>query len=397
MISKSLQNDSQLNSSSTKRIQSIDLLRGLVMILMTLDHTRYFFLNINFNPLDIEQSNFPLFMTRWITHLCATSFIFLAGVGIYLYFKRIKNKKRLSYFLVMRGIWLIVLELTIINFAWLFNPTFMAAGVIWVIGWSMIFLALIVQLPMRLIALLGINLIVGHNLLDNIPAESLGNLNFLWSFLQQRQLFELSGNIKLYIIYPLIPWVGVMAVGYVFGQVFTWEKERRLKVLKKSSFTLLMGFLVLRGLNFYGDPNPWSQKSTVLKTFFSFMDLYKYPPSLLYLLITLAIALGSLYLFERYSLPIFYPLKILGRVPLFFYILHLWVIHIAAILFAFPKYGYQAITLPYLISDLRPENYGYDLHHVYVIWILILLLLYPMCSWFNNYKSKYKFWWLKFL
>ena len=162
-----------------------------------------------------------------------------------------------------------------------------------------------------------------------------------------------------------------MAVGYVFGEVFTWEKEIRLKRLKKLSLSLLMGFIFLRGLNFYGDPNPWSQQATVLKTFFSFIDFYKYPPSLLYLVITFAIAFALLYLLERYQSPVFYPLKILGRVPLFFYILHLWVIHFAAILFAFPKYGYQAITIPYIRSDMRPENYGYDLHHVYVIWILL--------------------------
>ncbi len=367
------------------------------MILMTLDHTRHFFSNVKFAPLDIEQSNLPLFMTRWITHLCATAFIFLAGVSIYLYLQRINNKRKLSSFLVMRGLWLIFLELTIINFAWLFDPTFLTAGVIWVIGWSMIILALIIQFPMRIVAILGIVLIVGHNLLDGIQAEVLGNFNFLWSFLHQRQLFEISGDIKLYIVYPLIPWVGVMSVGYVFGQVFAWEKERRLKLLRKLTLSLLIGFIVLRSLNIYGDPYPWSKKSTVLKTLLSFMNCYKYPPSLLYLLITLAIAFGFLYLLERYPLPIFYPLGILGRVPLFFYILHLWVIHLAAILFAFPKYGYQAVTIPYFRSDMSPENYGYDLHHVYVIWILILVILYPLCYWLNNYKSKHKFWWLKFL
>ncbi len=388
---------SDSNASFTKRIASIDLLRGLVIILMALDHTRIFFTNVTFNPLTIEQTNLPLYLTRWITHICATSFIFLAGVSIYLALKRGKNRKTMGHFLLLRGLWLIILELTIIKFAWLFSPDFFLAGVIWVIGWSMIILAFVIKLPTRIIGILAIFMILGHNILDSISADSWENFSFFWSFLHERKLFTTQGNIQFFLVYPLVPWVGVMALGYVFGPVFTWQPEKRFSFLKKTSLFLLISFLVLRGLNIYGDPKPWSQQSTLLKTFFSFWDCYKYPPSLLYLLITLSITLILLYLFERYPSAIFYPLKIFGQVPLFFYILHLWLIHLAAIVFALPKYGYQAVTIPYFIGSLKPENYGYDLHHVYLFWILILAILYPSCYWFNQYKAKHKFWWLKFL
>lgn len=397
MIGSKVTNLSDSNAPFKKRIISIDLLRGLVMVLMTLDHTRDFFTNVTFNPLNIEQTNLPLYLTRWITHICATSFIFLAGVSIYLALKRGKNRKIMGHFLLLRGIWLIILELTIIKFAWLFSPNLFGAGVIWVIGWSMIILAFMIKLPTRIISIWAVTLILGHNFLDSISADSFGNFSFFWSFLHERKSFTTLGNTQFFLIYPLIPWVGVMALGYVFGIVFTWQPKKRLSFLKKTSLFLLISFLILRGLNLYGDPKPWSQQSTFLKTLFSFFDCHKYPPSLLYLLITFSIALILLYLFERYPSAIFYPLKIFGQVPLFFYILHLWLIHITAILFALPKYGYQAITIPYLIGSLKPETYGYDLHHIYLFCILILFILYPLCYWFNQYKAKHKFWWLKFL
>lgn len=389
-------NSSQENKSLRKRIVSIDLLRGLVMVLMVLDHTRVFFTNLGFNPLDLTQSNTPLFLTRWVTHLCATTFVFLAGVSVYLSLKRGKTKTEQTRFLLIRGFWLIFLELTIISLAFSFSHGSYIAGVIWVIGWSMIILALLIHLDMRSIGIFAILLIVGHNLFDGIQAEQLGNLGWFWAFLHQLKRFEVIGEFRFVLVYPLIPWVGVMAGGYAFGTVFTWEKQKRLHYLRNLGLGLLCSFVVIRGINIYGDPKPWSVQSSWGNTLLSFINCHKYPPSLVYLLITLSLAFFLLYFFEKYKLSMLNPLIIFGRVPLFFYLIHLWIIRLCAILFALLKYGFKA-TMRYIGSGDMPPDYGYDLHHVYVFCLMILIILYPCCFWFNNYKSKHNYWWLNYL
>ena len=380
-----------------KRLVSIDLLRGLVMVLMTLDHTRAFFSNVGFNPLDIEQSNIPLFLTRWITHLCAPSFVFLAGIAAYLSLQRGKTKPELARFLLIRGFWLIFLELTLVSFAWTFYPGLFIAGVLWVIGWCMVVLALLIALPIRSIAIFGIILIVGHNLFDSVQAEQLGNFGWIWAFLHERKMFVPIPGIRLFIAYPLIPWVGVMASGYAFGNVLTKTKRARLGWLRNLGWGLILSFFIIRGINLYGVPKPWSVQSSFWKTVLSFINCQKYPPSLTYLLITLGIAFLILYVFESTKKSVFKPLMVFGRVPLFFYILHIWLIHFSAILLALPKYGLKAVVLPYLSSSAMPDDYGYDLHHVYVLWLVMLAILYPICNWFANYKSKHKYWWLNYL
>ncbi|MEA5597708.1 DUF1624 domain-containing protein [Rivularia sp. UHCC 0363] len=391
-------NDSKnQDQSKIKRIVSVDLLRGLVMVLMTLDHTRDFFSNVRFNPLDIDQSNIFLFLTRWITHLCAPSFIFLAGVAAYLSLKRGKTKQQLARFLLIRGFWLIFLELTIVSLAWTFYPGLFMAGILWAIGWSMIVLAILIQLPIRSIAIFGVIVIVGHNLFDSVQVEQLGNFGWIWAFLHERTMFVPIPGIRFFLVYPLIPWVGVMASGYAFGKVLTKTKTERLGWLRNLGLGLIFSFVVIRGLNFYGDPKPWSVQSSFWKTILSFINIYKYPPSLAYLLITLGIAFLLLYVFESQRSVLFKPLMIFGSVPLFFYIIHLWLIHFSAVLLALPKYGLKAFALPYLLSSAMPDDYGYDLHHVYVLWIIMLVILYPICNSFSNYKSKNKRWWLTFI
>ena len=398
-ISSELLNNSQENDPPQiiPRLVSIDLLRGLVMVLMTLDHTRGFFSNVGFSALDLSQSNIPLFLTRWVTHLCATSFIFIAGTGAFLSLQRGKTKAELTRFLLIRGLWLICLELTVVSWAWTFYPGIFVAGVLWVIGWSMIFLALLIQLPISTMTIFGVILIVGHNLFDGVQAEQLGNFGWIWSFLHQQTMFSPLPGIRFVLAYPLIPWVGVMSCGYAFGYILTKQKTQRLHWLKNLGWGLFFSFVVIRGINIYGDPEPWSVQSTFVTTVLSFINCQKYPPSLLYLLITLGIFFLILYVFESKRLPILNPLLIFGKVPLFFYIIHIWLIHFAAIGLALPKYGLQAITLPYLLSSAMPDDYGYSLHHVYVLWIIMLIMLYPLCYWFINYKSKHKYWWLKFL
>jgi uncharacterized membrane protein len=379
------------------RLVSIDLLRGLVMVLMTLDHTRDFFSNFGFNALDLDRTNIPLFFTRWVTHLCAPSFVFLAGVAAYLSLKKGKNKQQMARFLLIRGLWLIFLELTVVSLAWMLYPGFFMGGVLWAIGWSMIILASIVHLPIRSIAIFGITLIVGHNLFDSIQAEQFGHFSWIWAFLHERTMFDSMPGIYFFLVYPIIPWVGVMATGYAFGTVFTKTKNQRLSWLRNLGCGLILSFVIIRCLNIYGDPQPWTSQSTFLKTILSFINVNKYPPSLAYLLITLGISLLLLYLFESKSIAILNPLIVLGRVPLFFYLLHLWLIHLSAIALALPKYGLAAFTLPYLLSNKMPDDYGYNLHHVYVLWILMLVILYPICNWFDRYKSQHQYWWLKYL
>ena len=381
----------------SQRLVSIDLWRGLVMALMALDHVRDFFTNVRFSPLDITQTTIPLFFTRWVTHLCAPSFVFLAGVAAYLSFQRHKNKRKLSQLLFTRGLWLVFLELTIISFAWTFSLNFFGAGVLWAIGWSMVALAGLIHLPKKAIATFGILLIVGHNLFDNLHIDQLGRWGWIWAVLHEGKMFTPFPGVRFFIVYPLIPWIGVMALGYAFGSVFNLEKYQRSQLLKRLGLGLILSFIILRAINVYGDPKPWSFQTNFVRTLLSFLNVYKYPPSLLFLLLTLGIGILILYLFENHRFRILKPLVLFGRVPLFFYIIHLWLIHIAAVILAFPNYGWKAILLPYIASPLMPPNYGYDLPKIYVIWIIILVILYPICNLFANYKAKHQSWWLNYL
>ncbi|MBD2776222.1 DUF1624 domain-containing protein [Iningainema tapete] len=384
---------------STKRLVSIDLWRGLVMVLMVLDHVRNFFSNAPFSPTDLSQTNVPLFLTRWVTHLCAPSFIFLAGVAAYLSLQRRQSKQELSRVLLTRGLWLVFLELTVVRFGWIFDPTysFSPVAVLWAIGWSMVVLAALIYLPTRAIATLGILLIVGHNLFDRVQAEQLGGWGWLWAVLHQQKMLTLFPGKRFFIAYPLIPWIGVMATGYAFGTVFSVEKSQRRQLLRRLGLGLILAFIILRAINVYGDPNPWSVQPTFSHTLLSFINCHKYPPSLLFLLMTLGPAILILYLFESQRFRFLKPLSLFGQVPLFFYIVHIWLIHIFAILLALPHYGLKAIFLPYLISSLRPADYGYDLPMIYNFWIIIIILLYPICLWFANYKKKHQNKWLNYL
>lgn len=388
------------NQDRIPRIISIDILRGLVMVLMTLDHVRMFFSNADFNLLDLTQSNIPLFLTRWITHLCAPTFIFLAGIGAYLSLKRGKTKQQLSRFLLLRGCWFIFLDLTVVRLSWRFDLSriFSAAGVLWVIGCSMILLAVIIYLPTRIIGIVAIFLIFGHNLFDNVQVEQLGNIGWLWAILHERTMIEPISGFRLFVLYPLIPWIGVMALGYVFGTLFEMEKERRLQLLRKIGLGMIVAFIIIRATNIYGDPNPWSIQSNFPNTLLSFIDCHKYPPSLLYLLITLGLAILLLYWLEKTKIPYFKPLIILGQQPLFFYVIHIYLIHLTAILFAFSRYGIEPFTFSKVGISWKPQAFGYDLPIVYLIWLLITFLLYIICNWFAKYKKNHRGkWWLNYL
>jgi uncharacterized membrane protein len=382
------------------RLDSIDLLRGLVMVIMALDHVRDFFHQGAFliDPTDLTKTNTALFFTRWITHFCAPVFVFLAGTGAFLSASRGKTKAELSRFLLTRGLWLIVLELTVIDLGWTFGvDSFFVGQVIWAIGWSMIVLAFLIYLPVWAITAFGVVMIVAHNLFDPVQARSLGALSGLWAALHARELTETYGGIRLFTMYPLAPWVGVMAAGYGFGQLYLMGRERRRRLLLRLGLGLTLLFIILRAANFYGDPRPWSTQQNALYTFLSFINCEKYPPSLLFLLMTLGPAIIALALSERFNehpAPLLRPLVVFGRVPLFYYILHIPLIHGLAVVFAIIKYG-PAVSEAFKSGP--PADYGYGLPVVYMVWVGVVLALYPACRWFAGVKRRRKDAWLSYL
>ena len=374
------------------RLQAIDMLRGLVIVLMALDHVRDYFTDVRFDPLDLTQTSEALFMTRWITHFCAPIFIFLAGVSAWLVSRRL-SRAELTRFLITRGVWLVLLELTVITFAWTFNFRYdigLILQVIWAIGVSMILLALLVRLPLPWIAAFAVLLIAGHNLLDGIEAATFGAAAPLWAILHVQQPIAIG-----FVHYPLIPWVGVMALGYVMGGLFELEPARRRMLLLVMGSAMLLAFVALRLANGYGDPHPWTPQSTLTFTVLSFLKVHKYPPSLLYVLMTLGPALVLLAVFETRRGPLAQVFQVFGRVPLFFYVLHIVLAHALAGLVALWA-GYGTSVLTGFFFDF-PREWGYGLPVVYGVWLVVLALLYPLCRWFAEVKRRRSDWWLSYL
>lgn len=375
-----------------ERLASIDILRGFVIVLMALDHVRDYFTNVAFDPLDLSQTTPALFMTRWITNLCAPTFIFLAGMSAYLMAQRMELRA-LQRFLITRGLWLIVLEITVVHFAWSFNLRYdggVFLQVIWAIGASMIILAGLVRWPLWAIAGLSMFVIAGHNLLDGIAPESFGPHAWLWSVLhvQSETPFGL-------VLYPIIPWFAVMALGYCAGTLFDLDKDWRARILIAVGVAALALFALLRAGNAYGDPHPWTAQSTPLLTLLAFIDVHKYPPSLMYLLVTLGIGCLLLALFEHMRGRLVEVLQIFGRVPLFVYVAHIVVAHLAAGLLALAMgLGPKLLTNIFFV---KPDGWGFGLLGVYLAWLGVLLALYPACHWFAQIKRRRKGWWLSYL
>lgn len=386
------------------RVQSIDLLRGLVMIIMALDHVRDYFHADAFlyNPLELEKTNTLLFFTRWITHFCAPVFVFLAGTSAFLVGNR-KGKKELSAFLLKRGVWLIVLEFTIINFAWFFNIQFslLALTVIWALAIGMIVLSAAIHLPFKMLLATGVILVAGHNALDSIHIQDGFGASFGWSLLHEQGGFQL-GHFLVFVGYPILPWTGIMFLGYCFGQLYkpSFESEKRKKFLKYAGLSMILLFIVIRLLNIYGDPSPWSTQTNSLYTFLSFINVTKYPPSLLYTLITLGPAFIFLSISENFKGKLSQYVIALGRVPMFYYITHLYLIHIIA-LFAAIATGFNVSDMVFntwVTDSPNLKGYGFSLGIVYLVWIGIVLLLYPVCLWYDKYKINHKEkWWLSYL
>jgi uncharacterized membrane protein len=379
------------------RLESIDMLRGLVIVLMALDHTRHFFTSAMFSPTDLSQTTPAYFLTRWITHLCAPTFVFLAGTGAFLSTgRRLLSPGQLAGYLASRGVWLIVLELTLVRFGWTFNWDYhyFFAQVIWALGWSLLALAVLIFLPRRVTVWLALAVIAGHNAFDGIRSEDLPEWGWLWTVLHDPGKIEFLPGYWIYISYPLIPWVAVMAAGYCFGPVFLPEEARRRRSLLLLGGLCLGLFLLLRLSNLYGDPKPWTSQKDWVFTLLSVLNCTKYPPSLLYLLMTLGMMFLCLVVFDKGKIQrMGRPLIVFGKAPLFFYLIHLPLIH-GAMLAATRLRGLPA---EWLIGSARapfpklpaPE-FGFSLPAVYAIWLGLLLLLYPVCYGFVEIKRKFR-------
>jgi uncharacterized membrane protein len=353
---------------------------------MALDHTRDFFTTTGFNPREV--TNPLLFLTRWVTHFCAPTFILLAGLSAFLY-GRGKSFGDLSRFLLVRGLWLILIDLTLINFGWRFEVDLyrLSAGVIFVIGVSMVVLSALIWLPRWALASLALLMLAGHNLLDNVRAEDLGEASGAWHLLHEPGLVPLGDSVTLYILYPLVPWIGVMAGGYLLGPVMQLDQGKRQRILLGLGAAITVGFLVLRATNVYGDPSPWTPRDTWLSTILSFLNCEKYPPSLLYLMMTLGPALILLALFEQLLGALASFLATFGRVPFFYYVVHIYLIHALEVATGFALTGALTTT---------PEV-NFNLAGIYIVWLMVLVLLYPICRWFSELKESSSGWWWAYL
>jgi uncharacterized membrane protein len=384
------------------RLDSVDLLRGLVMVVMALDHTRDFFhigVFQGVDPLDLTRTTVPLFFTRWITHFCAPVFIFLAGTGAFLSTTRGKSKSGLSWFLLTRGLWLVLLELTCVRWAgWTFaiNLHEHWGNVIWAIGWSMVVLAGLVHLPRWAITTFGVVMVATHNAFDAVEPESWGHFAWLWRVLHAGGQFQVAPGITFGAGYPLIPWMGVMATGYGFGALLLRGAAERQKWLWRLGAGMILGFVLLRFSNFYGDPKPWTSQSSPTLTLFSFLHCQKYPPSLCYLLMTLGPATIVLAVLDRGTPGWLKPILVFGRVPLFYYLLHLPLIHVLAVIVNLVRFG-RADWLYGSSPAKPPPGTGFELPLVYLTWLAVILLLYPACKWFAELKRRGRDAWLSYL
>jgi uncharacterized membrane protein len=389
------------------RIQSVDALRGAIMMLMAIDHIRDFIARsaMEFLPTDLTRTTPAIFFTRWITHFCAPVFMLTAGLGAFFWMTRGHHSRlQLSRFLISRGLWLILLEVTIFRLLLLSALSYRGEVVIlmilWAIGCSMIALAALIYLPVRVLAALSIAIIALHNRLDPIKADR-GQFAWLWEILHQQGLFTFAG-IHFVVAYPILPWIGVVALGYCLGQVFSRDADRRRRFLTRAGIAISAMFLLVRAVNIYGDPGRWTHQSSQLFTVLSFLNTSKYPPSLDFLLMTLGPALFAMSWLERFHFAPTNPLVVFGRVPFFFYVAHLALAHVIAVVMNLARYGWQHFLLlapPSMSgpSSLFPSNYGYPLWVVYAVWIVLLVLLYAPCLWFSRLKQRRHDWWLSYL
>ena len=394
--------DSSGATARRGRVESVDVLRGVVMVLMALDHTRDYFGDLAANPTDLATTSAPLFLTRWVTHFCAPVFFLLSGAGAYLSLGR-KSRAELSRFLLIRGLGLVVLEATVVRFFWQFNVDYRVTllNVLWALGWSMVVLSALVRGPVWLATALGVAMIALHNLADAVQPAAFGALAPLWTALHQPGFLALTPRYAVFTAYPLVPWIGVMAAGYGLGAVLTWPRERRRTFLLWAGAGLTLGFVALRAVNAYGDPRPWTAQASAAFTGLAFLNTNKYPPSLLFLLMTLGPALLFLWAAERRVPRLLRPALVIGRVPLFYYLLHVLVLHALAVAACYARYG---VVRPMFESPsidrfpvTQPPGWPAPLAAVYLVWVAVVLLLYPCCRWYAALKPRRAGGWLRYV
>ena len=379
------------------RIESIDVVRGFIMILMAIDHTRDFFGPQGINPTDPATTTIPLFFTRWITHFCAPTFFLLTGTGAFLARRR-KSTNELSLFLFTRGLWLLFLEMVVVRcLGWQFNFDYHVTilNVLWALGWAMIVLSGLVYLPVCAVAVFGIAMIASHNSFDFVKSS-----NWLWTILHSPNvLLNRPGHIVL-VAYALIPWAGVTAVGYALGQIYSWPSNRRKRFLLPLGLGLMAAFCVLRAINHYGDPVPWSTQRSAAFTALSFLNTTKYPPSLLFLLMTLGPTALLLWAVDAATPPWLYPALIFGKVPMFYYLLHIPLIHTLALIVCYARYGqvHWMFESPGLgqFPVTPPPGWGYSLPFIYLIWAIVVVTLFPLCRWFAGVRQRRNNAWLSY-
>jgi uncharacterized membrane protein len=391
--------------SGKQRIQSIDILRGVIMLIMALDHCRDFF---HFagplgDPTNMQTTTPFFFFTRWITHFCAPTFVFLSGVSAYLAGLR-RTKAELSAFLIKRGLWLVFVELAIITLAFTFNPLYnvFILQVIWAIGFSMIILGLLVRAPLVVIGIIGALIFFGHDILDYITYPQKGTEYVLMRLFltAQATLLQINATHFAFDLYAIIPWTSVMLLGYVFGSLYkpAVDPQKRKRVLLYTGLSALALFFILRFFNLYGDPNPWSTQRNGVYTVLSFFNVSKYPPSLFYSCMTIGTALVILALIENVQNKATKIFTVYGSVPFFYYVLHFYLIHIITVILFFAT-GYTTSQIidrnsPFLF---RPTNFGFSLGIVYLLWLVVIIALYYPCKWFSRYKKTHSQWWLSYL
>jgi uncharacterized membrane protein len=397
MSALSLSPPAATGRAATPRVQAIDVVRGLAMVIMALDHIREFWCPTPMRPEDVTQASALLFLTRWVTHFCAPTFVFLAGTSIFLYQQKRVSRGQVSRFLLTRGLWLMLLEVVVINFLlqWAYNIILLE--VIWVLGVGMIVLAGLIWLPRWLVAIAAFAFIAGHNLLPPIQPVTAANVGL--ALLHNTPFVLQTGFIQapVLVAYSMGPWVAVMAAGYVIGPWFLAPLPQRTRWLRMAGVGLLVLFVALRATNWYGDLAPWSvQPHGPLYTALSFINVTKYPPSLLFLSLTLGVALLLLSVAEGRTNRLSSWLIIYGRVPLFYFVLHLFIIGGSALIWAVLAFG-KPINFSFAAVKDWPAAYHPSLLRAYVVWVVVVGLLYWPCRWYQGYKQRHSYWWLSYL
>jgi uncharacterized membrane protein len=379
------------------RLESVDVVRGVIMVIMALDHTRDFF-GYPGSPTNLATASVALLFTRWITNICAPVFFLLTGTGAFLSLRK-RSKRELSRFLFTRGLWLIFLELVlfrclILQFNFDYHTTIIT--VLWALGWAMIVLSALVYLPTSVVTAFGLLLIVGHNLFDTVQSA-----NPLWSILHSPNVIFSRPGYTVFLAYPLIPWVGVTAAGYSLGQIYAWPSARRRTFLLRLGLCLIAGFIILRAINIYGDPSRWNTQPTAIYTVLSSLNTTKYPPSLLFLLMTLGPALLLLWALDEHTPTLLRPALIIGKVPLFYYLLHFFFIHVLALIVSYIRFS--QVQGMFHSPDLAnfpatfPPGWGFTLPLVYLTWACIVIAVYPLCRWYAALKRRSNNPWLSYL